>query len=497
MDTLQIGSRREVCWDEALIESAEGVRVQMHQPQYRGVVLEWNELWEGNSSGGYSCILNENGIIRLYYRGNSFSSVINGVDNPGHTSVWCLAESRDGKEFKRVPLGLERYAGRIDNNIIPLPLDARRRASQFIFRDTNPDCPRDERYKALIETTKQTLDYYKSRDGVNFERVRTLADDGAYDSMNVALWDAQSKKYFLFYRGVHGAGTVNGKWTAEAGKAAHNDDLVRDIRVRTSTDFENWDEPQMIAFAPERDDVDLYINDIQKYYRADHMFIGFPVRYQDRYEDGDQNYDQLPGIRDRAFRYQKLPRQATVITDALVMTSRDGYTYRRTEEAFLTPGIESLDNWVYGDCYFCYGMTQTPSDIPGAPDEISMYVGRGYMGQTNRMCRYTVRLDGFFSWRSDYSGGKVLTKPFVFTGDNLKINFATSGAGFVRFRLTDAEGNLLDGYDSGKIFGDSVDRTVRFQKSLTELSGKEIRMEISMKDAELYSFQFDTVVRWN
>ena len=163
----------------------------------------------------------------------------------------------------------------------------------------------------------------------------------------------------------------------------------------------------------------------------------------------------------------------------------------------MTPGIESLDNWIYGDCYFCYGMAQTPSDIPGAPDEISMYAGRGYMSQTNRMCRYTVRLDGFFSWRSDYSGGKVLTKPFVFTGDNLKINFATSGAGFVRFRLTDAEGNLLDGYDSGKIFGDSVDRTVRFPKSLAELSGKEIRMEISMKDAELYSFQFDTVVRWH
>ena len=54
-----------------------------------------------------------------------------------------------------------------------------------------------------------------------------------------------------------------------------------------------------------------------------------------------------------------------------------------------------------------------------------------------------------------------------------------------------------DGYDSGKVFGDSVDRKVFFPKFLAELSGKEIRMEISIKDADLYSFKFDTNVKWN
>jgi len=497
MNALQIGSRREVCWDEYMMDSAEGVRVQMHRPEYKGVALELNELWEGNASGGYACVLNENGIFRLYYRGLSFPTVSKGSFNPGNTAVWCLAESRDGKAFTRVPLNLERYGGRIDNNIIPLPLDARKRGSWFIFCDTNPECPADERYKALVETAKQSLDYYKSADGVQFERVRTLADDGAYDSMNVALWDKETRQYFLFYRGVHGTDTVNGKWAPGAGNAAHNDNLTRDIRVRTSKDFVNWDEPRMITFDPERDDVDLYINNIQKYYRADHMFIGFPVRYQDRYQDGPQNYDNLPGYENRTWMYRnRLHRIGTVITDGLVMTSRDGESYRRTEEAFLTPGIESLDNWVYGDCYFYYGMAQTASDIPGAPDEISMYASRGYMGEKLRVCRYTSRLDGFFSWHSDYAGGKVLTKPFIFEGDALHINFATSGAGHVQFRLTDTEGNYLEGYDSGKVFGDSVERRVVFPKSLAELSGKEIRMEISMKDADLYSFKFDTDVKW-
>jgi len=228
------------------------------------------------------------------------------------------------------------------------------------------------------------------------------------------------------------------------------------------------------------------------------MFIGFPVRYQDRYQDGQQNYDQLPGYENRTWMYRnRMPRIGTVITDGLVMTSRDGYSYRRTEEAFLTPGAEGRDNWVYGDCYFYYGMAQTPSDIPGTPDEISMYATHGYMGEKVRICRYTSRLDGFFSWRSDYDGGKVLTKPFLFKGDMLKINFATSGAGHVQICLTDAEGNLLEGYDSGKLFGDSVDRQVLFPKALKDLNGKEIRMEISLKDADLYSFQFDTQIKWS
>jgi len=498
MDALLLGSRREVCWDELLIDTAEGVSVQMHKPQYQGVALELGEIWEGNGSGGYGCVLQENGTFRLYYRGLSFSTVTNGRHNPGHTAVWCLAESKDGKTFTRVPLALERYCGRLDNNIIPLPEDARKRASQYIFRDTNPNCPADAQYKALVEMADQTLCYFKSPDGVHFEKVRTLADDGAYDSLNTAFWDAQTKQYFLFYRGVHGAGTANGKWTSKAAKADHNDNVVRDIRIRTSTDFVNWSQPRQITFDPSRDDVDLYINNIQKYYRAEHMFIGFPVRYQDRYQDGNQNYAQLPGLENRTYLYQqRLPRIGTVITDALVMTSRDGFSYRRTEEAFLTPGVESLDNWVYGDCYFYYGMAQTASDIPGAPDEISMYAVRGYLSESIRLCRYTVRLDGFFSWHSDYSGGKVLTKPFVFTGDALKINFATSGAGHVQFRLTDGEGKPLDGYNSGKLFGDSTERRVFFPKPLGELSGREVRMEISLKDADLYAFQFDTDVEWN
>ena len=39
MEAINIGSRREVCWDETLMDTCEGVRVKMHRPEYRNDVL--------------------------------------------------------------------------------------------------------------------------------------------------------------------------------------------------------------------------------------------------------------------------------------------------------------------------------------------------------------------------------------------------------------------------------------------------------------------------
>ena len=407
-----------------------------------------------------------------------------GVRKPSHPSTMCYAESKDGKTFQRVNTDIVPFWGRKENNIL---LDTIRDNMCF-FRDSNPDCPPEQKYKALTGNGNQELHLYTSADGVHFQKERLLADDGAYDSLNIAFWDEIQKQYYLYYRGVHGEGTVNGKWGESEEVEMHNK-LVRDVRVRTSKDFVNWSEPQMIQFDPEREDTELYTNHVQKYYRAKHMFLGFPTRYVDRYEDA-QNFPHLPDWKHRQKLINNWGRSGTAMTDAMIMTSRDGLHFRRTEEAFLTPGVERDCNWYYGDGYFCYGMAETASDLPGAPNEISMYVGFDYRVKPIKLFRFAVRLDGFFSWHCDYDPGKVVTKPIVFEGDSLSINFATSVVGYVQIRLLDADGNALEGYDSGKLFGNSVDRTVDFTKPLYELAGKEIRMEISMRDAELYAFQF-------
>ena len=100
-------------------------------------------------------------------------------------------------------------------------------------------------------------------------------------------------------------------------------------------------------------------------------------------------------------------------------------------------------------------------------------------------------MDGFYSWRADFAGGEILTKPMTFAGEKLSVNFATSAMGALRIRFCDLDGNDLEGYDSGTLFGDSIDRPVEFEKSLADLSGKPVRMKLNLWDCDLYSFCFE------
>ena len=150
---------------------------------------------------------------------------------------------------------------------------------------------------------------------------------------------------------------------------------------------------------------------------------------------------------------------------------------------------------MYGDNYQSYGLFETASDVEGAPNEISMLFSEGYWreGQT-RLRRYTIRLDGFVSVQAPYSGGELLTKPLVYSGDKLTINGSTSAAGSVRVEIQDAAGKPIPGFaaeDCQEIIGDSVVQHVSWKNAdLSKVAGKPVRLRFVMKDADLYSFQF-------
>ncbi len=499
MDVILLGTRREVCWDEALIDSSDGVYVSPHKPEYRGVVFTADAPWEGEHCG-YWQFVKDGRMIRLYYRGEGGGFDEEGAKKGDMGPWWCMAISRDGKTFERVPTGMKEVACYPDNNIFFLePHD-----NIQVYLDQNPACPEEARFKALIGTHDQTLEYWKSADGIHFEFARILVDDGAYDSMNVTFWDEVTQQYFLFYRGMHGAAAESGKWGRDKGGVAyHNTDLIRDVRVRTSKDFVTWGEPKRIDFGAGAEDYELYTNQVQPYYRAKHMMIGFPMRYYDRWVD-EKNYPHLPAWPQRRQMIIAEGRTGTALTEAIIMTSRDGLHFRRTDEAYLQPGPEDGTNWFYGCAGISLGMVQTKSDRPGMPDEISIYSARKYRVDNTEVCRFAVRLDGFFSWCADFKGGTVLTKPFAFEGEELYMNFASSAFGHVRIVICDENGSPIPGFDSGRIFGDNVRRKVDFAGDLAGLCGKPVRLKIELKDADLYSFRFEPALhlssqtgRWN
>jgi hypothetical protein len=188
------------------------------------------------------------------------------------------------------------------------------------------------------------------------------------------------------------------------------------------------------------------------------------------------------------------------------MVSRDGLHFHVWGEAFLRPGPVREGRWLYGGNYQNWGLVETEAE-PGLADlqpylpvttsrEISVYASEGgWVGKGNRMRRYTLRLDGFASVGAPMRGGELLTKPLVFEGRKLVLNFATSAGGRVWIEIQDADGKPLDGFalaDSPEIYGDFVEHAVAWKngRNISALAGKPVRLRFVLQDADLYALQF-------
>jgi hypothetical protein len=297
--------------------------------------------------------------------------------------------------------------------------------------------------------------------------------DGAFDSQNLGFWDVLRGEYRVYHRDFRDG---------------------RDIKTCTSQDFVNWTEPEWVGYSPGRGG-ELYTNQVEPYYRAPHIFVGFPTRYFDR--GWIEGMDALPQPEHRRLRAESSPREGSAVTEGMFMSSRDAMTLNVWPEAFLRPGLRDRDGWFYGDNYQSLGLVETESTIEGATRELSLWMSEGLhqADRASRLRRYTIRIDGFVSAHADYAGGEFVTRPVVFEGSELVLNVSTSAAGGVNVEIQDDRGIPIEGFsmsDCHEVFGDSLERMVTWGggKNLGDLAGKTVRLRFLLKDADLYSLRF-------
>ena len=110
-------------------------------------------------------------------------------------------------------------------------------------------------------------------------------------------------------------------------------------------------------------------------------------------------------------------------------------------------------------------------------------------GKVTEISRFTLRLDGFASLHATGKKEEVIvTKPFVFSGQELYANLATSAFGYVTFKLEAADSAKAESYE---IFGDATDKRIPFRSGrVEELAGKEVVMTVKLRDADLYAIRF-------
>lgn len=486
---LNLKNRREFFWDNYVVDTERTTAsLLLHHPQYRDNVIEHNETWEG-SSVSYRNILKDGDIYRMYYLTRQWRMPVEKYESEPGRRI-CYAESKDGINWTKPKLGLRKYHGSYDNNII-LDFHDNDFDNFYVFIDPNNT---QNKYKGIgiyrvPGKNAPELWYWESNDGLNFQLGGKITDKGAFDTMNTVHYDEERKRYVCYIRGYHDPGTIHNEFSEQIENNGHS---IRDIRVLYSKDFKEWTEPKLIKVYDENgdigDDYPVYTNCAQKYYRGEHVVVGFPTRYVE-HPEWYENFDRLCG---RELRRTKMewysPRAGLAITDCVFMLSRDDEKWTRYDDAFLRPGPESADDWIYGSCYPADGLLETKGPFPNCDNEISFYLGSRHMGDSyETLRRYVLRVDGFVSRHAGYKKAKIVTKKFTFEGDTLELNFSTSAIGYLYVRLKDEDDNEIS---SKKIFGDKVDRIIDFDGLVSEFSGKAITMEIEMCDADVYSFRF-------
>ncbi len=450
-DALKIGSRLELFTDEALIESLDGgAAFELHHPVLapKDSSAQPQQPW-GN-------VFKVDGRYQMIARGLKDPKVgwkTDGAEAHFLNHILLYYESKDGIHWTAPKLGLHELPAFPEGNVIMADhFGVEQTFAAFV--DKRPGVPAAERYKGLggksypVEKDKEFsakyappgLRAYASPDGIRWQPMQKApvipGAWGKFDSQNIVFWSEHEQLYLCYFRSFEN-------------KLAKG---LRSVKRTTSKDFRVWTTPVDVQINLPGEE--LYTSNVEPYFRAPHLHLALPTRYMGKRSSS---------------------------TDIVFATSRDGLRFDRVvKDAFIPPGLDPAA-WGNRANYAAYHI------IPTSPEEISIYATAGR--------RYTLRTDGFVSIHAPLGGGKLVTRPLIFDGNKLILNFATSAAGQIRAEVQDENGQPFSGFalaDSKPLVGDAIERTVNWTSGndLSALAGKPVKLRFEMSDADLYSIHF-------
>jgi len=442
--------RLELFADGEVLEKINGgAALKMHPPVLKEITLSAGEKpWEWQF--GYPSVIpdGKDGYF-LYYRGMGTSR-----DTSSDTyeqSVVCICHSPDGINFTRMNIGIFPFESSYENNIV-YPGDDTGIAHNFMpFYDTNPNCLTAERFKAVGGLYEKGLFALASEDGIHW---RLLSDtpiftQGIFDSANVAFYDSVLGKYRMYSR----------YWTNGffAG--------FRAVQSCVSDDFRRWSNPVPNDYGEEVTE-HFYTNAAHPCPEAEYILLSFPKRFNES-------------------RKRILNHEHEGISDTVFMTSRDGVKWTRLfKEAWLRPGLDDA-NWTDRNMMIGPSTAMTPDG------NFALYFTEHNWAEDNRIRRAVIRKHGFVSLSAGWEPGFGVTKPFIYEGGNLRLNYSTSAAGHVKAWLIDADAGITFNVpeNAAELYGDSLDEIYPMETE-QELIGKPVRLYFQLKDADLYTYKF-------
>jgi len=486
---IDVGNQKQLFIDHKFIECKETVDLVVNPPEKRpGTFLRSDKPWEAFNLIYFS-VAEDQGTCKMWYQAFDDNQWGEGA------SRMMYATSTDGLNWVKPNLGLVEYEGSRDNNIL---LDDCK--LEYVFIDTNPGAPADQRYKMLsgIGITRMRT----SADGIHWKLHDQVVWDFTYDTQKQAWWDERLNKYMIHVRGQVSADTSDPNELSFpfVNVIASNPPVVAPnlyranrtlARLEVDDIMEPWpvDQARTVMAAdeidPPRSDI-YHPGGVYPYpYAADAYFM-FPLTYQ-HFEESETSVGN-DGVNDVQF-----------------AASRDGIHWMRYDrKSYIPRGLPGAPDcgsthasWVHirkGSCLYQYyrGWPWTHGGFRRLSREQQQdraNWGRAHYGIVVQ------RLDGFVSADAPYTGGWLVTPPIVFNGDHLELNTNVDAMGVARVEIQDEQGCPIPGFslnECDRIVYNDVAYTVRWRGNadLSALAGRSVRLNVSMRSARLYAFQF-------
>lgn len=449
-EPVEIGTDPQLLVDNHIVDNTWTLRYKtqhieriFHAPQKH----PRNPLIAGNA--GYTCVAHDPaaGLFHLWYQTH-----IAGGDDAKTQYAIAYARSKDGLDWELPNIGLHEWKGTKENNVV---IRGRRRASSPWLLDVPEKDRRGHKYLLMYRDTDGSH-LVGTDDGIHFDPASDVPIQHLHsDTQNAIVYDPHQDQYVMYCRAkaVYRAGQTEMIDTGESRRVA---------RIAHKELWSQW--PRQAANILLPDELDT-ANSYHAFYGMPvtvygGTFFGFlwPFRWNDRI------HTELAWSRD-GIHFERHPLRPRLLDYGPAGSWDD-------EMIFATSWVEVGDEWrIY------YAGWDGPHNTPERNGGIGLA---------------TLRKEGFVSLRGPAGGGVVCTRVLRWPGGKLLVNCAAP-EGKVTVRVSDPDRKVIPGFnhaDCVPFAGDETAAEITWRDAkIDDLKAKDIRLEIFIEDADLYSFR--------
>ncbi|AWM38013.1 hypothetical protein GobsT_39100 [Gemmata obscuriglobus] len=456
---IDVGDRKQLFIDDALIARRDRVELRVNPPQKLGPLKDDS----GKPLRGHVARVIDGEKARLYL---------------GHENVQVL-ESTDGLAFRRT--GTKLPGGHFPTIFLdPHETDAAKRYKLFHLEFSEP-----------FDPAKHGVFASYSPDGVKFTKVGRVLPFFT-DNPTVVHWDERIRKYVIYTR----AFDYTSENQRRIGRIETDDPLKPWPYTKTEKHriFPSVENLPVVYSADKEDDPhsDVYYNAAEPYPWAGGVYLMFPSHF--RHFSPQRHPFVRPRVKGQWEDYGMLEVQLAVSRDGVKWSRPERTAYIPTGLAdewdrwytVAAPGFVRRGNYVY-QYYYSSGRLHDSAVLRPEYDKIA--------GQEGGVGVVRQRLDGFVSADADHKGGWLTTPPLIFRGSKLRLNIDTGAAGNAFVELQDADGKPIPGFtlaECEEIGGNFVDQCVYWKgkEDVSALAGRPVCIHVRMKRSKLFAFQF-------